>query len=137
MADLGEFFEFSLPTHATGWTPDGFAWDASGCRTDNSWFGFLLLVRESAPFTHSQLGAALEKVKISSRMLFGGNLLRQPAFIQLRKDNPAAFRSIGDLKGADQIMNQALFLGTYPGLTPAMLEYEMEVIHQFVKQGSF
>lgn len=133
LAGLEEFFEFSLPTHATGWTPGGFTWDASGCRTDNSWFGFLLLVRETAPFTNSQLARALDAAKIGNRMLFGGNLVRQPAFIQLRKDNPAAFRVVGGLPGADRIMNQALFLGTYPGLTPAMLAYEIEVIARFVK----
>lgn len=136
LADLEEFFEFSLPTHATGWSECGFTWDASGCRTDNSWFGFLLLVRESAPFSNSQLARALDTAKIGNRMLFGGNLVRQPAFIQLRKDNPAAFRVVGDLQGADRIMNQALFLGTYPGLTPAMLDYEIEVIRQFVKTSS-
>ena len=131
LADLEEYFEFSLPTHATGWTPDGFTWDATGCRTDNSWFGFLLLVRENAPFTNSELARALDAAKIGNRMLFGGNLVRQPAFIQLRKDNPAAFRVVGDLKGADRIMNQALFLGTYPGLTRAMLDYEISVIRNF------
>ncbi|MEI8233744.1 MAG: lipopolysaccharide biosynthesis protein RfbH [Verrucomicrobiota bacterium] len=136
LAGLEEFFEFSLPTHATGWSERGFTWDASGCHTDNSWFGFLLLVRESAPFSNSQLARALDAAKIGNRMLFGGNLVRQPAFIQLRKDNPAAFRVIGDLKGADRIMNQALFLGTYPGLTKAMLDYEIEVIQKFVRANS-
>lgn len=133
LADLEEYFDFSLPTHATGWTPNGFTWDATGCRTDNSWFGFLLLVRENAPFTNSELARALDAAKIGNRMLFGGNLVRQPAFIQLRKDNPAAFRVVGDLKGADRIMNQALFLGTYPGLTPAMLDYEIETIRKFAR----
>lgn len=136
LADLEEYFEFSLPTHATGWTPNGFTWDKSGCHTDNSWFGFLLLVRENAPFTNSQLARALDAAKIGNRMLFGGNLVRQPAFIQLRKDNPAAFRVVGDLQGADRIMNQALFLGTYPGLTPAMLDYEIGVIRDFVKANA-
>jgi CDP-6-deoxy-D-xylo-4-hexulose-3-dehydrase len=154
LADLEEFFEFSLPTHATGWVANAesgnrkaeggkrkqesgdanFTWDNTGCRTDNSWFGFLLLVRESAPFTHSQLARALDEAKIGNRMLFGGNLLRQPSFIQLKKDNPNAFRVVGELAGADRIMNQALFLGTYPGLTPAMLAYEIEVIHRFSKK---
>lgn len=135
LADLEEYFEFSMPTHATGWTPQGFTWDESGCQTDNSWFGFLLLVRESAPFTNSEFARALDAAKIGNRMLFGGNLVRQPAFIQLRKDNPAAFRVIGDLKGADRIMNQALFLGTYPGLTQAMLDYEIKVIQEFVRKA--
>jgi CDP-6-deoxy-D-xylo-4-hexulose-3-dehydrase len=67
-------------------------------------------------------------------MFFGGNLTRQPAFIQLRRDRPEAFRVIGDLPGADRIMNEAIFLGTYPGLTPAMLDYEIATIHTFVRR---
>ena len=133
LADLEEFFEFSLPTHATGWTPDGFTWDATGCRSECSWFGFLLLVRASAPFNHHQLARALDDAKIGNRMFFGGNLLRQPAFLQFRKDRPDAVRVAGPLSGADRIMNEALFLGTYPGLTPAMLAYELEQIQRFVK----
>jgi CDP-6-deoxy-D-xylo-4-hexulose-3-dehydrase len=133
LADLGEFFDFSLPTHATGWTPGGFTWDATGCRTDCSWFGFMLRVKPGAPFTHTDLGRHLEAKKIGNRMLFGGNLLRQPAFVQLKKDRPSALRVIGEMPGADELMQRALFLGTYPGLTPAMLAYEIEVIHDFVR----
>ncbi|MGB8169437.1 MAG: lipopolysaccharide biosynthesis protein RfbH [Chthoniobacteraceae bacterium] len=132
LADLEEFFEFSLPTHATGWTPDGFIWDASGCRSECSWFGFLLLVRPAAPFSHTQLARGLDDARIGNRMFFGGNLTRQPAFIQLRRNRPEALRTIGSLPGADRIMNEAIFLGTYPGLTPAMLEYEIETIHRLV-----
>jgi CDP-6-deoxy-D-xylo-4-hexulose-3-dehydrase len=66
-------------------------------------------------------------------MLFGGNLLRQPAFVQLRKDRPSALRVAGSLSGADELMQRALFLGTYPGLTPAMLAYEIEVIRDFAR----
>jgi CDP-6-deoxy-D-xylo-4-hexulose-3-dehydrase len=66
-------------------------------------------------------------------MLFGGNLVRQPVFVQLRQDRPESFRVIGSLSGADEIMNTALFLGTYPGLSKEMIEYEISVIHDFVK----
>ena len=52
-------------------------------------------------------------------MLFGGNLLRQPVLVQLKKDRPAAFRVAGDMDGADQIMNEVLFVGTYPGTDAA------------------
>lgn len=60
---------------------------------------------------------------------------RQPAFVQLKQDRPQAFRVIGDLSGADEIMQRALFLGTYPGLTPAMLDYEIAVISAFVRSA--
>jgi CDP-6-deoxy-D-xylo-4-hexulose-3-dehydrase len=133
LADLGEFFDFSLPTHATGWRKGGFTWDATGCHTDCSWFGFMLRVKAAAPFANTDLARHLESKKIGNRMLFGGNLLRQPAFVQLRKDRPAALRAIGPMPGADELMQRALFLGTYPGLTPAMLDYEIAVIHDFVR----
>lgn len=133
LADLEEFFDFSLPTHATGWKSGGFDWDTTGCLTDCSWFGFMLRVKASAPFTHTELGRHLDDKKIGNRMLFGGNLLRQPAFVQLRKDRPASFRVASDLSGADEIMHRAIFLGTYPGLTAAMLDYELSVVHEFVR----
>ena len=141
LADLEEFFTFQLPTHATGWMPPStlnsqpstFSWDTSGHRTDCSWFGFLLLVKPTAPFTRTDLARHLDAKKIGNRMLFGGNLLRQPAFMQLRKDRPDALRVAGELTGADEIMRTAMFLGTYPGLTREMLDYELTVIHQFVR----
>ena len=67
-------------------------------------------------------------------MLFGDNLARQPAFVALRRDQPAAVRIVGDLAGADQIMNETVFIGVYPGLTPAMLDYMVEQIHAFVRR---
>ncbi len=157
LADLEEFFDFSLPTHATAWQPpvsglrspvSAFSWDGTQCRTGCSWFGFMLRVRSGAPFTHSQLSRHLDEKRIGNRMLFGGNLLRQPVFVQLRKDNPKAIRVVGRdgapvqpindstiraaLPGADEIMRAALFLGTYPGLTAAQLDYEIGVIRHFV-----
>lgn len=132
LSDLSEFFDFTLPTHATAWSPSGFSWDHTGCRTDCSWFGFMLRVRPDAPFTHSQLARHLDQNKIGNRMLFGGNLLRQPVFVQLREDRPESFRVVGSLEGADHIMNEALFLGTYPGLSTAMIDHEISVIHDFV-----
>jgi CDP-6-deoxy-D-xylo-4-hexulose-3-dehydrase len=129
---LQEFFEFSLPTHAKSWSRKGFAWDENGCQTDPSWFGFMLLVRPSAPFTRTELAQALDEALIGNRMLFGGNLVRQPAFVQLKKDRPESFRAVGDLAGADRIMNEAIFLGVYPGLSKAMLDYMIETIGKFV-----
>lgn len=181
LADLEDVFEFTLPTHATRWIPPSerstsglsalssqhsastfdlnFDWDSSGCRTDTSWFGFMLRVKPTAPFSHTDLVRNLDQHKIGNRMFFGGNLLRQPVFVQLRKDRPEALRVVSadgralapaqrevelkasvngaaasPLPGADAIMNQALFLGTYPGLTRAMLDYEIEAIRQFVRK---
>jgi CDP-6-deoxy-D-xylo-4-hexulose-3-dehydrase len=132
LADFEEFFQFQLPTHATGWTPQGFTWDKSGHRMECSWFGFMMLVKKSAPFTRRDFVRHLDEAKIGSRMLFGGNLVRQPAFVSLRQQQPGAFRMVGDLAGADRIMNESVFIGTYPGLTPAMLDYMVETIRHFV-----
>ncbi len=117
---LGRFFEFM---HATP-------------GSEPAWFGFMLLVREGAPFTAVELSRHLDERKVGSRRLFGGNLLRQPAFVQLRRDNPGALRVAGDLAGADRIMNAALFVGVYPGLTPAMLDYVIGVIGDFCRSKS-
>jgi CDP-6-deoxy-D-xylo-4-hexulose-3-dehydrase len=135
-AALSEFenvFEFQLPTHATAWTTSGFTWDASGHRTDPSWFGFMLGVREDAPFTRTELAKHLDKCNIGNRMLFGGNLTKQPAFVSLRKTNPDAYRVAALCEGADHIMNRVVFTGVYPGLTRPMLDYVVEVISDFVR----
>ena len=166
--DLGHVFEFTLPTHALRWIPprergpqDGcrgaddavcskFEWDDTSARTDCSWFGFMLRVRPDAPFSHTDLARHLETHKIGTRMLFGGNLLRQPVFVQLRRDRPEALRVVGHaagsdadaggdmigrlFPGADEIMNRAIFFGTYPGLTRAMLDHEIAVVREFVEE---
>ncbi|WP_254938377.1 lipopolysaccharide biosynthesis protein RfbH [Cyanobium sp. Morenito 9A2] len=132
---LAHLFGFGLPTHATGLDPESgdVQWDESGCRSDCSWFGFLLLVRPEAPFTNSELGRHLAAGGIGSRMLFGGNLLRQPAFVQLRQDRPEALRVVAEeMEGADGLMERALFLGTYPGLEPSMLERQLALIRNLI-----
>ena len=97
--------EFALPTHATAWDmKNGFSWDSTGCRTDCSWFGFKIAVKSGSPFSRTDLAKELDKNMIGNRMLFGGNLLRQPSFVQLKKDNPKALRTIGDVNGSDEIM---------------------------------
>jgi CDP-6-deoxy-D-xylo-4-hexulose-3-dehydrase len=130
--DLQDVFEFSLPTHATGWSSGEFTWDASGCRVDPSWFGFMLLVRESAPFARTDLARHLESRGIGNRMLFGGNLVRQPVFHELAGRRPGAFRCIGSLPGADRIMNRALFIGVYPGLDANQMGHVIEQVFHFV-----
>lgn len=124
LAPLEDQIEFSLPTHATGWSPSGFTWEAGKPMVSPSWFGFMMLVRPGARITRTDLARALDAAKIGNRMLFGGNLVRQPAFVQLKADTMGAgFRVVGDLAGADRIMNEALFIGTYPGLRREHLEH--------------
>jgi CDP-6-deoxy-D-xylo-4-hexulose-3-dehydrase len=129
LATHEDVLEFALPTHATGWDPEqGFRWDDTGCRSDCSWFGFKIAVQDGAPFTRTELAQELDRHQIGNRMLFGGNLLRQPAFVKLRADKPEAIREACKMLGSDEIMESNLFLGTYPGLTEAMMALEIEVI---------
>ena len=93
--------------------------------SDPSWFGFPIGVRKEAPFTRQQLIAVLESRKIATRLLFGGNLLRQPAY----QDRP--HRTIGDLPNSDYVMNNVFWIGVYPGLTKPMLDYVAETMHAF------
>ena len=135
LAGCDSVLEFALPTHATAWNPDGsFAWDESGCRTTCSWFGFKIAVKPGAPFSRTDLARELDAHQIGNRMLFGGNLLRQPAFVQLKHDRPDGLRVVGEMAGSDEIMNSTLFLGTYPGLTAAMLQAEVGVIGDFINR---
>jgi CDP-6-deoxy-D-xylo-4-hexulose-3-dehydrase len=141
LADLEEFFDFMLPTHATGWSKSGgFAWAAGKPVVEPSWFGFMMNVKPAAPFTRLDFARGLDAAKIGNRGLFGGNLLRQPAFVTLRKQYEsgdgvfahAPLRVVGDTQGADYLMNQAVFVGTFPGLTHPQLDYIIESIHSFV-----
>jgi CDP-6-deoxy-D-xylo-4-hexulose-3-dehydrase len=117
---VSEWLDFQLPTHATGWTRDGFTWDSSGHRSDPSWFGFMIRVRPGSPVSRRALAVALDEAKIGNRMLFGGNLVRQPVFSAARRTNAIPMRIVGDLAGADAIMNETLFVGTFPGMTQDM-----------------
>jgi len=134
LAPLGDVLEFALPTHATDWDGEkGFSWDDTGCRSDCSWFGFKIAVKPGAPFSRTELAQELDRNLIGNRMLFGGNLLRQPAFVQLKHDRPEALRLATSMEGSDEIMKSTLFLGTYPGLTNEMMKAEVEVINAFAK----
>ena len=95
--------------------------------SDPSWFGFPITVRESAPISRNDLVRALELQKIGTRLLFGGNLLRQPAYKDI------AHRKIGNLETADRIMNQTFWVGVYPGLTKAMLDHIVSSVAQALK----
>jgi len=129
LVGMEDVIDFMLPTHATGWTPSGFTWAAGRPVVEPSWFGFMMLVKPNAKFSRTDLARALDQAKVGNRMLFGGNLVRQPAFVQLRHDSQGkAFRVVGDLAGSDRIMNEAVFVGTYPGLDEEKLSYIAEVI---------
>ena len=85
--------------------------------SDPSWFGFPIAVRKNAPFNRDELIRALEEKKIATRLLFGGNLLRQPAY------EGCQYRVIGELRNTDFVMNNVFWIGVHPGLTPEMLDF--------------
>ena len=93
----------------------------------------MLLVRPGAPFSVNGLARRLDEKKIGHRRFFGGNLVRQPALVQLRKERPGAIRVVGELTGADRLMNDGIFVGVYPGLTTPMLDYVIEVVQSFCR----
>ena len=98
--------------------------------SDPSWFGFPVAVREDAPASRNQIVRFLESRNIATRLLFGGNLLRQPAY----RDIPR--RVIGDLHDTDFVMNNVFWIGLYPGITQAMIDYTADIFHQIPKAAS-
>jgi CDP-6-deoxy-D-xylo-4-hexulose-3-dehydrase len=94
--------------------------------SDPSWFGFPIGVKPGAPFTRDQLTHALEAKKIGTRLLFAGNLTRQPAYESWE------YRVAGDLTNTDYVMNNVFWIGVFPGLTEEMLDFIAKTATEFV-----
>jgi len=94
--------------------------------SDPSWFGFALTVRPDAPFTRFDLVQHLESRRIGTRQLFGGNLLRQPAY------QGHDIRVVGELTNADAITEGTFWIGVYPGLSEEMIDFMIGTVHEFV-----
>ena len=103
-----------------------FVLPAATPQSDPSWFGFVLTVRPDAPFTRPALIQFLEERGIATRLLFGGNLTRQPAYLTV------PHRVVGDLQNSDLAMDGAFWVGVYPGVTEEMLDHMVGTIHEFV-----
>jgi CDP-6-deoxy-D-xylo-4-hexulose-3-dehydrase len=93
-----------------------------------SWFGFPLTVRQDAPFARADIVNYLENKKIATRMLFGGNLTKQPAYKYTK------YRIAGKLQNTDLAMNNTFWLGVYPGLTQERLDYIGAAIQGFLRK---
>ena len=98
-----------------------------------SWFGFPVTVKEDAGYTRNELAQHLERCRIQTRNLFAGNLVKHPAFDEMRAEG-AGYRIVGELRQTDYIMNNTLWIGVYPGMQSAMLRYMADTIRAFAAE---
>ena len=92
--------------------------------SEPSYFGFPLTVRESSPLSRNELVRLLEDRRIGTRLLFCGNVLRQPAYRHIR------YRIVGELANSDRIMNHTFWIGVFPGLNEKALVYMVDTLYQ-------
>lgn len=95
-----------------------------------SWFGFLITCREGVD--KNKAVSYLEGHGVQTRMLFSGNLIKQPCFDELRKAK-AGYRVIGDLENTDRIMERSFWVGVYPGMTDAMIDYMAKMLKEALR----
>lgn len=95
--------------------------------SDPSWFAFPLTVRENAPFTRGELVRFFDEHLVETRPIFSGNILRHPAYSNIRH------RVVGELTNTDKVTNSSFFLGTYPGLNQAAMDYTLSTLSNFVE----
>ena len=98
--------------------------------SDPSWFGFLITCKEGTD--KNKVVQYLESYGVQTRMLFGGNITKQPCFDELKKAGEG-YRIVGDLHVTDRIMNDTFWIGVYPGMTDEMIDYMVEMIKEAVK----
>ena len=94
--------------------------------SDPSWFGFLLTIKDGTPFTRNEITRYLDKHKIGTRLLFAGNVTKQP---YMKEQN---YRVAGSLENTDKIMNDTFWIGLYQGITPTMVDYVVQTIDNFI-----
>jgi CDP-6-deoxy-D-xylo-4-hexulose-3-dehydrase len=96
--------------------------------SDPSWFGFPITVKKNAPFTRNQLTQFLEDNNIMTRLVFAGNITKQPAYLEVEK------RVVGDLPNTDIVMNQTFFIGVYPEIDQTRINYIQSIFDKFVRE---
>jgi len=98
-------------------------------KADVSWFAFPITVREGCPFTRNEITSFLESKKIETRMIFSGNILRQPAYIDIEREVR------GSLKNTDSVMSNSFFVGVYPGITSEKMQFLLDSFDGFFQSG--
>lgn len=97
-----------------------------------SWFGFLISVRSEAGIDRNRVTRYIEGHNVQTRLLFSGNLIKHPCFDQIRGTD--AYRVVGSLENTEFIMNNSFWVGVYPGMTDAMIDYMAQIICEAVTQ---
>lgn len=100
--------------------------------SDPSWFGFIMSVRPECKIDRNKVTRYIEAHNIQTRLLFSGNIIRHPAFDQIR--GTGDYRVVGDLKNSDFIVNNTFWIGVYPGMTKDKLDYMVQIIKEAVNQ---
>lgn len=98
-----------------------------------SWFGYLVTLKEDAPFRREELVRHLEAQNIQTRNLFAGNMLRQPCLNGMRESGEG-YRVAGELRNTDAVMERTFWIGVYPGMTEEKLRCMAEEIRRFVRR---
>ena len=99
-------------------------------KSEPSWFGYPITLDPEHPVDRNALMRFLDERKIGTRLIFAGNLLKQPAYKNID------FRVVGDLTNTDIVMNRAFWVGVYPGLTEPMLDFIADSIIEFVEAAA-
>lgn len=98
--------------------------------SDPSWFGFLISVRPKTGLNRNDVTKYIESKNVQTRLLFSGNIIKQPCFNEIRETD--AYRVIGNLENSDFVVNNTFWVGVYPGMTDAMIDYMAQVIKEAV-----
>lgn len=98
--------------------------------SDPSWFGFLISVRPETGLNRNDVTKYIESKNVQTRLLFSGNIIKQPCFNEIRGTD--AYRVVGKLENSDFVVNNTFWVGVYPGMTDAMIDYMAQVIKEAV-----